>query len=177
MPTSGDDTIPHVAKAPGALMGVGLERADAVLGDTVFREPPGAPQLVRVEPPPLPASMRAHHRIRVGDAAPIELDRTVHIGRNPRAVRVPLPTAPRLIEVASPDGGISATHLELREQGVAVVATDMRTLNGSEVRLPGSAARPLLRGESVVVTPGTQIDLGEGVIIEILAPERAEPAP
>jgi hypothetical protein len=51
----------------------------------------------------------------------------------------------------------------------------MRTLNGSEVRVPGSPVRTLLRGESIVVTPGTRIDLGEGVVVEILGPARPVP--
>jgi hypothetical protein len=81
--------------------------------------------------------------------------------------------APRLVTVASVDGGISGTHLELREQGTVVVATDMRTLNGSEVFVPGSPVQALQRGASVVVTPGTRIDLGEGVVVEVLGPDRA----
>lgn len=175
MPESSDDTIPHAAKPRGVRTASGLDRSDVVQGDTVMREPmaPSAPP-VRIELPPLPAALRPRHRIRIGDAEPIELDRPVHIGRRPRVVRVPLPATPRLVPVPSPEGGISATHLELREQGVAVVATDMRTLNGSEVRVPGSPVRALLRGESVVVTPGTVIDLGEGVVVEILAPAREE---
>jgi hypothetical protein len=173
MPPSSDDTIPHAAKqllSPGA-PGVEADTNEIVRGDTVMRDAEAsATDTAPVHLPPVPAALRAHHRIRVGDGTAVELDRAVHIGRRPRGGRVPQLSAPHLIEVASPEGGISATHLELREQGVAVVATDMRTLNGSEVRVPGSPARTLLRGESVVVTPGTRIDLGEGVVIEILAP-------
>jgi len=171
-----DDTIPHAAKPAAASALVDVDEVEVALGDTVVRaagelpEPRMAPEL-----PPVPAALRPHHRVRVGSAEPIELDRPVHIGRRPRAVRVPMPAAPRLVAVASPDGGISSTHLELREEGVAVVATDMRTLNGSEVRVPGSPVRTLLRGESLVVTPGTRIDLGEGVVIEILGPARGVP--
>lgn len=170
-----DDTIPHAAKAPVRAF-VDVDEVEVALGDTVAREatPPAARPIVG-EIPPVPAALRPHHRIRVGAGEPIELDRPVHVGRRPRTVRVPLPGAPHLVTVASPDGGISSTHLELREQGVAVVATDMRTLNGSEVRVPGSPVRTLLRGESVVVTPGTLIDLGEGVVIEVLGPARPVP--
>ncbi|MGN6273773.1 MAG: hypothetical protein ACTHMQ_11885 [Protaetiibacter sp.] len=169
-----DDTIPHAAKpAPAA---TGDRAVEVALGDTVAREPvaPATPPTGRPAPetPPLPAALRPHHRVRVGTGEPIELDRPVHIGRRPRPVRVPMPALPRLVTVASPEGGISSTHLELREQGAAVVATDMRSLNGSEVRVPGSPTRTLLRGESVVVTPGTRIDLGEGVVVEILGPAR-----
>jgi hypothetical protein len=173
---STDDTIPHAAQQALARAVVDVDEVEVALGDTVVRAS-GAPvaRPEAPETPPLPPALRPHHRIRVGGEEPIELDRPVHIGRRPRAVRVPLPATPRLVTVASPDGGISSTHLELREQGVAVVATDMRTLNGSEVRVPGSPARTLLRGESVVVTPGTRIDLGEGVVVEVLGPARGVP--
>jgi hypothetical protein len=170
-----DDTIPHAAKAPVRGF-VDVDEVEVALGDTVARE--AVPAVVRAivpEIPQVPAALRPHHRIRVGAGEPIELDRPVRVGRRPRAVRAPLPASPHLVTVASPDGGISSTHLELREQGVAVVATDMRSLNGSEVRVPGSPARTLLRGESVVVTPGTLIDLGEGVVIEVLGPARPVP--
>lgn len=171
-----DDTIPHAAKPSSARAVVDVDEVEVALGDTVVREStPPVRRPVVPETPPLPAALRPHHRVRVGAADPIELDRPVHIGRRPRPVRVPVPAAPRLVTVASPDGGISSTHLELREQGVAVVATDMRTLNGSEVRVPGSPVRTLLRGESIVVTPGTRIDLGEGVVVEILGPARPTP--
>jgi hypothetical protein len=171
-----DDTIPHAAPSATAVAAA-ARPVELVLGDTVAREvvdPAPGPAADRSVPetPPLPAALRPHHRVRVGAGEPIELDRPVHIGRRPRPVRVPMPASPRLVTVSSPEGGISSTHLELREQGAAVVATDMRSLNGSEVRLPGSPARTLLRGESVVVTPGTRIDLGEGIVVEILAPAR-----
>lgn len=170
-----DDTIPHSVRPAVGRVRVDADVVEVALGDTVVREPAAAAARVVPETPPLPAALRPHHRVRVGASDPIELDRPVHIGRRPRPVRVPMPAAPRLVTVASPDGGISSTHLELREQGVAVVATDMRTLNGSEVRVPGSPVRTLLRGESVVVTPGTRIDLGEGVVVEILGPARLVP--
>jgi hypothetical protein len=170
-----DDTIPHAVK-PASGADVDVDVVEVAFADTVVHAAGvPVPRRAAAEVPPLPAAMRPHHRVRVGSDAPIELDRPVHIGRRPRAGRVPMPAVPHLVTVASPDGGISSTHLELREQGVAVVATDMRTLNGSEVRVPGSPVRTLLRGESIVVTPGTRIDLGEGVVVEILGPARPVP--
>lgn len=170
-----DDTIPHVLRAERAVgVAVGGDVAELALAETVMRQP-AVPSAGSPTPPPLPAALRPHHRIRVGDDEPLELDRPVHIGRRPRALRVPLAGPPHLVTVASPDGGISSTHLELREQGAVVVATDMRTLNGSAVHVPGSPVHVLRRGESVVVTPGTRIELGEGVVVEVLGPARAAP--
>lgn len=169
-----DDTIPHAAREKLARAVVDVEEVDVVLGDTIARG--DVPQLDRPRPsdlPPVPAALRPHYRVRIG-AEVLELDRPVHVGRHPRAARVPVSAQPQLVTVDSPAGGISSTHLELREQGAVVVATDLRTLNGSEVLVPGSPVQVLRRGESVVVTPGTRIDLGEGVVVEVLAPGRGE---
>lgn len=170
------DTVPHVRER---LARSGVLEDEVRFGDTVARgsvRSPAQPDDVArraPEPPPLPPALRPHHSVRIGDAEPIELDRPVRLGRAPRALRVPAAELPLLVPVASPEGGISSTHLELREQGGVVVATDLRTLNGSEVRVPGSPARSLLRGESLVVPPGTRIDLGEGVVVEVIAPRGA----
>lgn len=173
-----DDTIPQAAHAALVRTVVDADDVEVALGDTIVRGTAPQPERpVPVDLPPVPAALRPHYRIRVGDLEPVELDRPVHLGRKPRHPRVPSAVQPHLVAVESPDGGISATHLELREQGATVVATDMRTLNGSEVRVPGSPVRTLRRGESVVVTPGTRIDLGEGIVVEILNPGRAEAAP
>lgn len=172
-----DDTIPQAVHAALVRTAIDAGDVEVALGDTIVRgSSPHAERPTPPELPPVPAALRPHYRIRVGDGDPVELDRPVHLGRRPRYTRVPSSVQPRLVPVDSPDGGISATHLELREQGSAIVATDMRTLNGSEVRVPGSPVRTLRRGESVVVTPGTRIDLGEGVVVEILTPGRSEAA-
>jgi len=172
-----DDTIPQAVHASLVRTAVDTDDVEVALGDTIVKGVvPRAQKPAVLDLPPVPAALRPHYRIRVGDGEPIELDRPAHVGRRPRLTRVPSSVQPRLVTVDSPDGGISATHLELREQGAAIVATDMRTLNGSEVRVPGSPSRTLRRGESVVVTPGTRIDLGEGVVVEILTPGRAEAA-
>lgn len=171
-----DDTRPHAVRELLARAVVDVDEVEVALGDTVVRgtsRPTSRPKVPEL--PPVPAALRPRHRVRVGLAEAVELDRPVLIGRNPRPARVASGAAPRLVTVPSADGGISATHLELREQGAIVVATDMRTLNGSEVRVPGSPVQALQRGASVVVTPGTRIDLGEGIVVEVLGPERLPP--
>lgn len=174
-----DDTVPHAVRDRLARAVVDVDEVEVALGDTIVRAPAdaavAAPAPAPVEPPelpPVPVALRPRHRVRVGDAEPIELDRPVLVGRAPRPGRVPTGRPPHLVSVESPEGGISGTHLELREQGAVVVATDMRTLNGSEVMVPGSPVQALQRGASVVVTPGTRIDLGEGVVVEVLGPAR-----
>jgi hypothetical protein len=108
----------------------------------------------------------------MADGVIVNLDLTVYLGRRPSVPRIASDRRVRLVAVPSRQKEVSATHLELRLTGDAVVATDMRSTNGSTVTVPGSTPRTLLRGESAVVTPGTVIDLGDGNLLEVLPPER-----
>lgn len=118
----------------------------------------------------VPAEPKAEHRALLADGTEIPLDVTVYLGRNPSVPRIHAGPAPRLVTLPSPGKELSATHLELRVVGGTVVASDMRSTNGTVVQLPGAAPRTLIRGESAVVVPGTRIDLGEGAVIDILRP-------
>jgi len=110
------------------------------------------------------------YSFRIGfDSRPVPLDSTVFIGRKPVEPRIPGVVHPRLITVDSPRSEVSGTHLEIRQRGSSVIVTDLRSTNGSIVVIPGSAPRRMRQGESVVVTPGTFIDIGDGNLIEILA--------
>ncbi|MEO8263688.1 MAG: FHA domain-containing protein [Pseudolysinimonas sp.] len=115
---------------------------------------------------------RRPYRLKMADGVVVNLDLTVYLGRRPSVPRVASDRRVRLVAVPSAEKEVSATHLELRLTGDAVVATDMRSTNGSTVIVPGSKPRTLLRGESAVVTPGTLIDLGDGNLLEVLSPER-----
>jgi hypothetical protein len=57
-----------------------------------------------------------------------------------------------------------------------VIVTDLRSTNGTQVRLPGSAPTRLRQGESIVVTPGSTIEIGDGNVIEIHSLRRAHPS-
>ncbi len=150
----------------------------AVIPTRAAEPPPGpAPEPVPAAPvdtasvtePPQP---RRPYRIKMADGVIVSLDLTVYLGRRPSVPRIASDRRVRLVAVPSAKKEVSATHLELRQSGDAVVATDMRSTNGSTVNVPGSAPRTLLRGESAVVTPGTLIDLGDGNVLELLSPER-----
>jgi pSer/pThr/pTyr-binding forkhead associated (FHA) protein len=119
-----------------------------------------------------PPEPRRPYRLKMADGVVVSLDLTVYLGRRPSVPRIASDRRVRLVAVPSAEKEVSATHLELRLTGDAVVATDMRSTNGSTVMVPGSRPRTLLRGESAVVTPGTLIDLGDGNVIEVLSPER-----
>jgi hypothetical protein len=126
---------------------------------------PAWPAALDAVPRPTPV-----YSIRIGfDSAPVRLDTTVFVGRKPVEPRIPGVVHPRLITVASPRSEVSGTHLEIRQHGSSVIVTDLRSTNGSVVVIPGSAPRRMRQGESIVVSPGTFVDIGDGNLIEILA--------
>jgi FHA domain len=141
------------------------------LDDTVIRAgriiPPAGPE--RSSEPRPEASPLALYGFRItGSAAVVVLDRPALIGRNPVLPRIPSGFPPRLVSVASPNSEVSSTHLELRQTGTTVVVTDLRSTNGSVVGVPGQRPLALRSGESIVVGPGTNIDIGDGNVVEIL---------
>jgi hypothetical protein len=46
--------------------------------------------------------------------------------------------------------------------------TDLKSTNGSIVMVPGAVPRKLRQGESVVVSPGTLVDIGDDNVLQIL---------
>jgi pSer/pThr/pTyr-binding forkhead associated (FHA) protein len=116
-----------------------------------------------------PGPIESFYRVSIGThSEPIALDRPCVVGRRPSAPRIPQGPAPRLVRVASPLKEVSSTHLEVRQLGSSVIVTDLRSTNGSVVMVPGSVPRKLRQGESVVVSPGTLVDIGDDNIIQIL---------
>jgi pSer/pThr/pTyr-binding forkhead associated (FHA) protein len=97
------------------------------------------------------------------------LDRTVVIGRRPRSTRVSGTDLPHLVAVDSPQQDISRSHVELRVEGESIVATDLRTTNGTTLLRAGSEPMRLHPGEGSVVVPGDVLDLGDGITVAIEA--------
>jgi hypothetical protein len=137
--------------------------------DHATGEPVGEPAAAASTAP----IITAYYRFRVGERSEsIRLDVPCYIGRRPSPPRVVTGLAPRLVRVPSPHQEVSATHLEVRQLGASVIVTDLRSTNGSVVMLPGSVPRKLRQGESVVVSPGTLVDIGDDNIIQILPMQR-----
>jgi hypothetical protein len=135
---------------------------DAVI-QAIHTQAPLPPELQGTEP------IEFHYRFSVGSYPErFTLDVPWFIGRRPSQPRIVSGTSPRLLRVESPAKEVSATHLGLRQLGPSVIATDLMSTNGSVVLSPGSVPRKLLQGESVVVAPGTLIDIGDGNLITIL---------
>ncbi|ONI61580.1 hypothetical protein ALI44B_14430 [Leifsonia sp. ALI-44-B] len=138
--------------------------ARPVEDETVFRHVPFVPDD--------PQTVMYGFRVNGGQAYP--LDAVHYFGRNPRQPRIPLPDPSRLVPVVSSTKSVSATHLEIKQVGDSIVATDLKSTNGTSVNLPHKHWQRLRQGESIVVVPGTLIDIGDGNVIEILPPWRGE---
>lgn len=110
-------------------------------------------------------------RIRLDGGTLVPLDQPVYLGRKPSVPRIHPGGTPLLVTLDSPQREVSSTHLALTTVGGAIVARDLKSTNGSIVRVPGAAPHTLLGGESAVVTPGTIIELGDGNSIELLGPD------
>ena len=113
------------------------------------------------------ATTQRYHSVRVGPDA-VGLEAPLVVGRNPSGPRVVRGTPPRLVPVVSKRGHVSSTHVEIRQEGTAVVVTDLRSTNGTVVEIPGRLPVTLRQGESIVVLAGTIVDIGDGNLLEIL---------
>lgn len=124
-------------------------------------------------PPPVPDARTASpvtstvYCCRVGTHEMLLTD-TVYIGRNPGPPRIRSSETSQLVAVDSATREVSGTHLKLEQVGDIVVATDLASSNGTVVTMPGAAPVRLRSTESLVVTPGTRLDIGDGNIVEIL---------
>ena len=169
VPGRGDPTVPSARREP-----------PAVVEPPALVEPPRSHPVVverpitpRVGLPIDPDGLTVPWcRIRVNRHEPIPLDVPALIGRQPVSPRIAIGGVPRLVRVPSPGREVSSTHIELRQQGASVIVTDLRSTNGTIVSIPGSSSQKLRQGESLVVSAGTVVDIGDGNTVEILPIER-----
>lgn len=143
-------------------------------------DPVGSDALPSPDPAVRPASPRPRvsrpgvYALRISPTgAEVSLDETCLIGRAPRLPRVVQGRPARLVTVPSPGRAVSATHLEVKQVGTTVVVTDLKSTNGTIVLVPGNAPRSLRQGETVVVSPGTLMDLGDDVVVQVLSARAA----
>ncbi|WP_308799764.1 FHA domain-containing protein [Agromyces silvae] len=122
-----------------------------------------------------PASAQAAW-FRVPGGEPREVTGVVLIGRRPAQPRIAHEHPVELVRVDPSAGAVSATHLELRRAGTRLVATDLRSTNGTVVRSP-TGTRRMRAGESIVVAAGSVVELGGDTIVEILPPPQDQAHP
>ncbi|WEO78346.1 FHA domain-containing protein [Cryobacterium sp. SO2] len=114
------------------------------------------------------AAEPGRYGIRLATGEDLRLDRVYRIGRSPRARRILTGERLELVEVSSPSAVVSGNHLEIRQDGDAVVLTDLGSTNGTLVRFTLGRTQRLRSGASLTVLPGTTVDIGDGNLIEIL---------
>jgi hypothetical protein len=112
-------------------------------------------------------------RFRLAGGEPVEVSGVVLIGRRPAPPRI-VDGPVELVTAEGAGGTVSATHLELRREGERLVATDLRSTNGTVVTT-AAGSRSMRAGESIVVAAGAVLELGGDTIVEIL-PALREPA-
>jgi len=179
-----DDTLPGRTPALDAFarrMGLDVEDVEDTVVALAATEPVVAedqrPRLVEPElelgetaPVDPRTGVVASFGYRIGATGPpAPIDTVIYVGRRPSTPRITGGTLPTLVTVPSPQQLVSSTHLQIHQEGATVVVSDLRSTNGTIVTVPGRDPRTLLQGESLVVTPGTIIDIGDDTIIEIVA--------
>jgi hypothetical protein len=180
-----DDTVARPSRAHASVDNPAEDLDDTI---TVPRPAPHPPALVEPPPAPKPSDPAVEvsdnpwmqpeperprpFRLRLADGTLLPLDQPIYLGRKPSVPRIHPGGVPLLVTLDSPQREVSSTHLELTTVGGTIVASDTRSTNGSVLRMPGAEPRTLIGGESAVVIPGTVIELGDGNLIELLAPDR-----
>ncbi|MFE4837137.1 hypothetical protein ACFRAU_20980 [Arthrobacter sp. NPDC056691] len=102
-------------------------------------------------------------RLRVSTGELIDLEQSLVIGRQPAVSRVQGGTMPRLVQVASPGGDISRSHVEVRLEGWHVMLCDLKATNGTVLVREGQPPRRLAQNEMAIVLDGDIAELGDDV--------------
>ncbi|WP_181038418.1 FHA domain-containing protein [Arthrobacter sp. ZGTC131] len=102
-------------------------------------------------------------RLRLSTGELIDLDESLVIGRQPSVSRVQGGVMPRLIQVASPGGDISRSHVEVRLEGWHVMLCDLKATNGTVLVREGQQPRRLAQNEMAIVLDGDIAELGDDI--------------
>jgi hypothetical protein len=178
-----DDTAEHLAHDPDTADGdTVLSRpffsdtdSSSPVGESAVEESPDAASRTIEESPDAPSRSEgaaAVFELRVGERAPFELTAPVVIGRRPQPRRSTNAQNQVLITVESPAHEVSANHVEIARSGRTVVVTDLRSMNGTKVFLPGRPVVRLRQGDSVVASGSAIVEIGDGNVIHISSRER-----
>ncbi|WP_426998703.1 FHA domain-containing protein [Pseudarthrobacter sp. N5] len=102
-------------------------------------------------------------RMRVSTGHIIDLDQSLVIGRQPSVSRVQGGVMPRLVQVASPSGDISRSHVEVRLEGWHVMLCDLKATNGTVLVREGQQPRRLAQNEMAILLDGDIAELGDDI--------------
>jgi hypothetical protein len=102
-------------------------------------------------------------RMRVSTGELVDLDQSLVIGRQPSVSRVQGGVMPRLVQVASPGGDISRSHVEVRLEGWHVMLCDLKATNGTVLVREGQQPRRLAQNEMAILLDGDIAELGDDI--------------
>lgn len=102
-------------------------------------------------------------RMRVSTGDLLDLDQSMVIGRQPSVSRVQGGVMPRLVQVASPGGDISRSHVEVRLEGWHVMLCDLKATNGTVLVREGQPPRRLAQNEMAILLDGDIAELGDNI--------------
>lgn len=102
-------------------------------------------------------------RMRVSTGEMVDLDQSLVIGRQPSVSRVQGGGMPRLVQVASPSGDISRSHVEVRLEGWHVMLCDLKATNGTVLVREGQQPRRLAQNEMAILLDGDIAELGDDI--------------
>jgi hypothetical protein len=102
-------------------------------------------------------------RMRVSSGELVDLDQSLVIGRQPSVSRVQGGVMPRLVQVASPSGDISRSHVEVRLEGWHVMLCDLKATNGTVLVREGQPPRRLAQNEMAILLDGDIAEIGDDI--------------
>ena len=102
-------------------------------------------------------------RMRLSTGELLDLDQSLVIGRQPSVSRVQGGVMPRLVQVASPGGDISRSHVEVRLEGWHVMLCDLKATNGTVLVREGQPPRRLAQNEMAILLDGDIAELGDNI--------------
>jgi FHA domain len=102
-------------------------------------------------------------RMRISTGDVVDLDQSLVIGRQPSVSRVQGGVMPRLVQVASPGGDISRSHVEVRLEGWHVMLCDLKATNGTVLVREGQPPRRLAQNEMAILLDGDIAELGDNI--------------
>jgi hypothetical protein len=102
-------------------------------------------------------------RMRISTGELVDLDQSLVIGRQPSVSRVQGGVMPRLVQVASPVGDISRSHVEVRLEGWHVMLCDLKATNGTVLVREGQPPRRLAQNEMAILLDGDIAELGDNI--------------
>lgn len=113
------------------------------------------------QPSEVPRPVLGVLQLSTGDV--VTLDRGVLMGRAPEVAEVSGADRPHRVRLADTSGDISRVHLAVSLEGWHVLVTDLNSVNGTTVTLPGQPPVRLRPADPLLIEPGAVVSLADEV--------------